>query len=159
MSAARERIEELGDPVFIAAEAREQAATDEPVYSALGSRAYMIVTVFAIALGGVLLPFVGWVGGIVLMWFSPAWRRWEKWIATLAPLMLGFITAVTIWLLASAGTGTSPNELLGAPVIPAPMLMWNALVVIGVANVGIGVWLLIRGLSRFTTTASAASSR
>lgn len=161
-SAARERIEELGDPAFIAAEAREQATAEQPASSALGSRAYIIVTVLAIALGGALLPFVGWVAGIVMMWFSPAWRRWEKWIATLAPFVVGLITAVIISLLTSADAGgpvTSPNDVVGAPLIPAPMLMWNALVVMSAANVGIGVWLLIRGLSRHTRGASVASPR
>jgi uncharacterized membrane protein len=159
---ARERIDELGDPAFIAAEAREHVSEEPVESSALRSRAYVIVTVLAIALGGAVVPVVGWVAGIVLMWFSPAWRRWEKWAATLAPLIVGLITAVTISLLTSAGTGgptTSPNELIGVPVIPAPMLMWNALVVVGAVNLGIGVWLLVRGLSRLTTMASATPSR
>lgn len=150
--AARERIAQLGDPAYIAAEARgETAATTVKRKSGLESRAYVIVTALAVAIGIYVLPIVGALVGYILMWVSAAWKRWEKIVATAIPLVIGLGVAtyfVVFRLLNPGGTETPPSvNNLGALYF-SPIVMTNALVAVSVANVGVGIWLLIRGLRR-----------
>ena len=80
--AAAARIEELGDPAFIAAEAR--AASTPPAAPTQDNRTYIILTGLVVAFGGIIVPVLGWIVGLALMWSSKSWLRWEKWVATLA---------------------------------------------------------------------------
>ena len=90
---ATERIAELGDPQFIAAAARDEvgepAATTGPNDTtrtdAMRTDAtwYTIVTAFALLLGGLVVPFAGWIVGAGFLWFSKSWTLRDKLIGTL----------------------------------------------------------------------------
>jgi hypothetical protein len=98
----RELVEEISghiaearaDPEEIAAEARGRVEV-EPRGSALD-----IVALVLLLIGGVVLPVVGWVIGVVLLWISETWTTTEKVIGTLIvpgglalPLFLIVVTA------------------------------------------------------------------
>jgi hypothetical protein len=133
------RIRELGDPEFIAAEARAAAsasvastrvpdAADAPpaphaaaVASGVRGREpvwFSVLAALFVAIGGVVIPFVGALLGYVLMWLSTAWTRRQKLIATLAPLCLILIAGVVIAILritsSSSGDGAVANPLMPA---------------------------------------------
>jgi hypothetical protein len=96
-AAAASRIESLGDPKFIAAEARAGAAPKPaPVRTAppraSEQRWYVVVTAILLDIGGLLVPLAGWVAGIMLLWASPLWTRNEKLVATLVPPAVGLLT-------------------------------------------------------------------
>ncbi len=42
-----------------------------------------ICAVIFLLIGGLIVPFIGWVVGVILLWVSPRWRRADKWLGTL----------------------------------------------------------------------------
>lgn len=100
-------IEQLGDPAFIAAEARA-AAEPLSLSPQREPRGYVFLTAMIVALGGVIIPVVGWVVGVVMMWLSTSWRTWEKWVATLTPLLVliaGYVATLIAKLAARPAEG------------------------------------------------------
>ena len=146
--AAASRIESLGDPAFIAAEARAEAqaearagAAPNPSAAKLTpSRAseqrwYVVVTALLLEFGGLLVPLAGWVAGIMLLWSSPLWTRGEKLVAMIVPPAVGILLFSS---LAIGGSGISwwHAVVLGALAGPA------------LASIVIGIILSRRGWFR-----------
>jgi uncharacterized membrane protein len=83
----RNLLDRMGDPADIAAEARgpveeAPAATATPV-SKSRSGALDVVALVLILLGGVVVPVIGWLVGVVLLWISSAWTARQKLLGTL----------------------------------------------------------------------------
>jgi hypothetical protein len=146
-AAAATRIEELGDPMFIAAAARAESVDPSGVVDSLNgdagagshpeSRGYVVFVSLLVAFGGVVIPVLGWIVGLVLMWLSRRWRTWEKWVATVA------VPAVAL-LIGAIGLAFSGGVLFG-------FAGWHLMILVGllgVGNVVAGLWLLWRGLHR-----------
>lgn len=170
-TAASERIELLGDPVFIAAEARAEAGAgaapvpSESGFAASGSAAsgpaasgsatpggprwYTVLASLLVALGGVLIPVLGWVMGLAMVWLSKTWHRWEKWVATLLPPVVAAF-AIAPGLVSSAVSGAQAEGGAGAvnPLLPSVYSVWSSVLLVLALNVVVGVWLLWRGLRR-----------
>ena len=140
--AAAARIDELGDPAFVAAEARAASAPSSTAASS--GRGYIIVTGLLIAIGGIILPFLGWVVGLGLMWASKSWLRWEKLVATLTPPVVVALTALLSF--AIPVVDPDPN-----PLVPAHLdvltISTVAFVLVPLAS---GIWLIVRALRRNT---------
>jgi len=81
---AAERIRLMGPASEVAREARDSAGSTEP--RRVEAPAYSLVAALLVMLGGLLLPFLGWMAGIAMMWSSRAWTNRQKWIATLVPV-------------------------------------------------------------------------
>ncbi|WP_010204722.1 HAAS signaling domain-containing protein [Salinibacterium sp. PAMC 21357] len=157
--AARERIAALGDPAFIAAEANDAsdrgdtapsastaAATAHsepralPRPPARAGRGYAITASLLFALGGAIVPVLGWVAGLVMVAISPQWRRWEKLVAILpAPVFGALIFALTL---------AAPEPKRGDAVNPlVPNIFdiwWSYALLLLVVNLVGGLWLLWR---------------
>ena len=78
-------IDRLGDPTEIVA-----SEVDLPAAAAVGAApsrtGWGPLEVMAVVLligGTFVIPIVGPLAGLVCAWFSPAWTRGEKWVATL----------------------------------------------------------------------------
>lgn len=149
-ASAAERIERLGDPVFIAAEARAGAGVGTPVATVTDayrsaapinvSRGFAIVAALLVALGGVVIPVLGWIVGIAMVWMSSLWRTGEKWIATLVGPV-----AVAVPILLT--TGLHESAYGENPLAPTPA--WFTMVVLLIpVNVIVGMWLLWRSRGR-----------
>ncbi len=155
-AAAATRIEELGDPVFIAAEARAESragvVTTLRAATPTGDpRWYIVVASLLVAIGGIILPLLGWVFGIALVWMSKTWRRWEKWVGTLAAPLVAAPTVLVVHWIATSGPG--PNDEMGSipvdPILPAGYdTWWAGMVLLVLLNVVVALWLLWRGLRR-----------
>ena len=93
-------LERLGDPADIAAEARErfgiQAGPTKPATPWLE----------VIALVALVIPFLGWLVGAVLVWLSRIWTTPDKLIGTLGGLS---------WV--AAGLGTLSMSARGSPAV------------------------------------------
>lgn len=83
-------LEELGTPQEIAEAAYAEQPLGRPRMAGRD-----VFTVIALLIGGIVVPFIGWVIGVVLLWVSTAWRTKDKVIGTLlvpggllAPLVL-----------------------------------------------------------------------
>jgi uncharacterized membrane protein len=121
-------LDRLGEPAVVVAEARERLGLRTPGSSRTG-----LVEIAAV----VLLPFF-WIIGVILLWWSPAWKVRDKIIGTVLslggyPIVLSFGTLASHSLLrpvfvsgcssraSSNGdviqtvcTGPSPAEVVGA---------------------------------------------
>jgi uncharacterized membrane protein len=152
---AARRIETLGDPAFIAAEARAELFTDvaasPPTTEPSNVSGYNISAVLLVALGGVVIPVVGWIAGIAMVALSSSWRGWEKWVAALSPLAAG-AASVLLSFLSSRTGGSAANE--SNPFIPTHFdLIWLIGPGWAVVNIVVGIWLLFR-LKRPTRVAN-----
>jgi uncharacterized membrane protein len=114
-------LERLGDPADIAAEARErfgvQAASARPAIPWLEvlALAMLVLVPFIVGLDmSALVPVLGWLVGLVLLWRSHIWTAHDKRIgtllATLPALGLGVMTVVD---------PASPLALLGSLLVMA----------------------------------------
>ncbi|MFC7331192.1 HAAS signaling domain-containing protein [Marinactinospora rubrisoli] len=73
----RTALDELGTPEDVAAAARVET---RPRSS--GDRFYDIATVFILFAGGFVVPVLGWIVGVVMLWNGPRWTRAQKVIGT-----------------------------------------------------------------------------
>jgi uncharacterized membrane protein len=95
----RNILEGLGDPAEIAADAKERfEVTPQPEPRKSGAGALEIAALIMLLVGGLILPLVGWLIGVVLLWISTAWNTRDKLIGTLVvpgglglPLFVGFL--------------------------------------------------------------------
>jgi uncharacterized membrane protein len=146
---AAARIEALGDPAFIAAEARAEdaasataepgAAAPKPTEAASAAsgdaRWYVVLAALLVAVGGVVVPVIGWIVGIALVWLSRTWDAWEKWVATLT----GFAAVAVAGLIDLVTLALHPGGIVG---------MRGTLVLGVLTNLIVGIWLLWRAQGR-----------
>ena len=98
-------LERLGDPADIAAEARERFGVPPPGPRVPTPRLEIIAIVLLV------IPFLGWVLGVILVWLSRIWTTRDKLVGTLGGLS---------WVL--AGLGTISISAGARPVgSPAPL--------------------------------------
>ncbi|HMJ00878.1 MAG TPA: DUF1700 domain-containing protein [Gaiellaceae bacterium] len=113
----RNILEGLGDPAEIAADARERfevsphpKAKSEAGWIEIGALIMLLV-------GGLVLPVIGWVIGVVLLWTSNVWNVRDKVIGTIfVPGGLGLPILLGTFALASTGGshGCVQSGLVGA---------------------------------------------
>ncbi len=86
-AAVRTMLDRLGDPADIVAAAMENDPPEHPSNPALrqGQRPGIGLEVGAVVMltVGSLIPVIGWVVGVILLWTSGIWRRSEKLLGTL----------------------------------------------------------------------------
>ncbi|WP_157156640.1 hypothetical protein [Diaminobutyricimonas sp. LJ205] len=156
-AAAAARIEELGDPAFIAAEARAEAGAPPVIVAppaaapAGDSRAYTIIAALLVALGGILVPVLGWIVGIAMVWMSRTWSLGEKLVATLtgpASVLLAAGVAASVSLSQDQTVRVQSGEPQN-PVLPALFdIWWSSALLLVLVNVVVGMWLLWRARGR-----------
>jgi hypothetical protein len=108
--AAATRIEQLGDPAFIAAEASTEVPTDgpgAPVEAVAPGRTFSIVAVVVLVAGSLLVPVLGALLGLVFVTQAQAWTRREKATAWLASVGVALLALATVALMARADLGGS----------------------------------------------------
>lgn len=159
-SEALRRIDEMGDPAFIAAEARASSASGPstpsevqaplvaPLPTAPGApnrvatteaRWFIVVASLLVAFGGIVIPVLGWIAGIVMVWMSKSWRAWEKWVGTLVPLLVGGVFAMGSLMIMRTAQSGMVGGLTG----------WHTVILsVFVTPFFAGMWLLWRGLRR-----------
>jgi len=148
------KIAELGTPAFIAASAREeqQPLRVEPIVEApvVGAplptaepRWVSLLAAVLVMVGGLVVPFVGWIVGIVIVWISKAWTRRQKLLVTILPpafavLLLGIASFVAMW-----GDGVGENGW-NTPLVPALFdSIWTGVFAPIPVAFGTGLWLLV----------------
>jgi len=156
---ARARIYEFGDPKYIAAAALDEvglsriSALDETAVStAVPVRQdktwYTLTTVLALLIGAVVIPFLGWFGGVILLWSSKTWSLIDKIIGTVF-LPFGVVASFfivsrygmrsnTLVMTSDNGQTIRDTEYYGAPLI------WMLAYLVGAAPLIASVYLLVR---------------
>lgn len=95
-----------------------------------------LLAIVALVVGSLVLPGVGWLVGLALLWTSATWTVPEKLAGTLVwpggllvPLMLPLLPG-------------------GAQLLRSPALAMTAITVLVVAPIAVGGWLLLRARDR-----------
>jgi HAAS domain-containing protein len=104
-AAIRTLLDRLGDPADIAAEARER-----PAPARLKGSGWDVVALILLLIGGVILPVVGWLIGVVILWGSATWTTREKLIGT---LIVPFGLALPTFLLTIGTSAQSCSDRVG----------------------------------------------
>lgn len=78
---ARRVLRELGEPEEIAAAAAPESGARPAPTGAVP--AYDVGTVLVLLLGGFVIPVLGWIAGVVMLWNGPRWGLRHKWTGTL----------------------------------------------------------------------------
>jgi hypothetical protein len=107
-AAVRTLLDRIGDPADIAADARERFG----IRSRKG-RALEVVTLVLLLIGGIVLPVIGWLIGVVLLWVSEVWTTREKLVGTL--VVPGGL-ALPLFLLTFAHTSETCVQMNNGPV-------------------------------------------
>jgi uncharacterized membrane protein len=113
----RNLLDRMGDPADIAAEARSPVAETAPEGAPIverRSRALDVAALILLLIGGVVIPVIGWLVGVVLLWISSAWTARQKLLGTL--IVPGGL-ALPLGLLVLA---TSSATCVQVPVAGAP---------------------------------------
>lgn len=152
--AASRRMRELGDPARIASEALAATQESAPSHVAAPARRhdpvwYSVVTVLLLAIGGWVIPVLGGVAGLVMLWMSSTWRTVHKVVGTLAALSSPVLyllwnvpwSSVTSTVIEGTGTG-DVNPLLPAEPVVNPV---GIIVLVGLCLLWLGghIWLLV----------------
>ena len=77
-AAIRTLLDRLGDPAEIATEA---GGEPQPAYRR--ARGRDVAALILLPIGGVVVPVLGWIVGVVLLWVSDAWNTRDKVLGTL----------------------------------------------------------------------------
>jgi len=158
----RVRIAQLGDPERIAREAMDAVmpARTDPVPPPVvarppltRTRGFAIAAAIALGVGGLVVPFAGWLAGAAMVMMSAMWRTGEKLVALLLPFaaaaLMALASAVSAWL---DGGGEQAGTVVVNPLLPAAYDFMHAgfllfpFVVVPVS----GFWLLWRLRGRST---------
>jgi uncharacterized membrane protein len=150
----RTLLDRLGEPEDIAAEAEERYGTRSK------GTALDIATLILLLIGGVVLPVVGWIVGVVLLWISETWTTKEKLIGTVVvpgglalPLFLATFGA---YAETCSGPPGGPLTCSGGPSIAAQILGGLVVIVLFVAPFATTAF-LARRRSRHLELAQSAS--
>jgi hypothetical protein len=107
----RNLLDALGTPEEIVASAQPHNTANR-----LASRERWALVL--VLIGGLVVPVVGWIVGLVLLWSSPAWSTSKKWLATLV-----WPTGVALPLIAAGFLlAALPNPSVGLVVLVGALL-------------------------------------
>lgn len=143
----RNLLDRLGEPSEIAAEVRERYGVQRP-----RTTWREVAALILLPFGGIVVPVVGWLAGVALLWLSDAWTSRDKVIGTVL-IPGGLVGPVLLVLLASNTSGGvchstfsgGPTYCGGDHVYSWPFALFVLLVVIPVAAEAYLIWRLRRG--------------
>jgi uncharacterized membrane protein len=104
-------LQRVGDPHAIAQEAGAPPAMP-PMPPQRRGRGLEIAAILLISAGSFLVPFVGWIVGVALLWASSRFSRADKLVGTLVP-PFGFLAPFFL-LFAAGSSGTSGPCVTGS---------------------------------------------
>lgn len=105
----RNVLEELGDPQTIATDARERFGIMKKHGGAVEGAAIVLLLI-----GGLLIPALGWLVGVVLLWISRVWSMREKVIGTLI-VPGGLALPVYLFVFAPIGISVCTSQPNNSP--------------------------------------------
>ena len=116
------------------ADAAPSSPPDPPADVRLATRD--LLTVVALVVGSLVLPGVGWLIGVALLWSSATWRVSEKLVGTLV-WPGGLLVPLALPLLP-----------VGSELLRSPALALTVISVLVLAPMVMGGWLLLRARRR-----------
>lgn len=87
--------------------------------------AYPVLTVLMLMLGGFVLPIVGWLAGVVMLWAGKSWTPQQKWLGTLVWPAVVAVPAVVFAISGMSGgqpwlmiTGVAVGVVIAVVALP-----------------------------------------
>lgn len=120
------------------------------------TRGFAITSAIILGIGGIVIPFVGWIVGAILVANSKLWSTGEKVWAIAFPAVATVLAVVVGWLFKVATapppvinpTAPGVDDTAGSgmnPLVPAPYdLLWSAVITAFVLAPFTAVWLVLR---------------
>ncbi|MBN9759268.1 hypothetical protein Ae406Ps2_3458c [Pseudonocardia sp. Ae406_Ps2] len=90
--------------------------------------AYPVLTVLMLMLGGFVLPVVGWLAGVVMLWTGRSWTVGEKWLGTL--VWPGIVAVPALVLAVGLAVPSEPGAGHWAIIVAGIVGVLGALVVL-----------------------------
>lgn len=152
-------------PTLAPASAEPQPLAPAPAAAPLPlteTRGYAITSAIILGIGGIVIPFVGWIVGAILVTNSKLWSAGEKLWAIVFPPATIILAVLAGWALRAAtaqphvihgnAPGLEDSAGMGMnPLMPAPYdLLWSAVLVAVVLAPFTAVWLVLRLRGRKT---------
>ncbi|GLY91152.1 HAAS signaling domain-containing protein [Actinoallomurus iriomotensis] len=136
-------LDRLGEPEDIAREAGAGSApAGEKAAGRLAVGALEVVTVILLLIGGIVLPVLGWLIGVVLLWASARWTSRDKLIGTLV-FPGGLAIAVYYLLFWTRSSVCTPDGICETSGLPGGFAL--TLTLIGsIGSIGSAAYLLHR---------------
>jgi HAAS len=145
----RELLDRVGDPADLAAEARERFGIQPH------KRTWVEVTALVLlSIGGLVIPVIGWLIGVVLLWISEVWSTRDKLLGSL--VIPGGIGG--LWWYAQLGTYSETcinNQCTGGPSDSQRILWLVLFITLALASIATLVYLGVR-MRRLTRRAVLA---
>jgi hypothetical protein len=140
----RDALDRLGTPEEIVEAERERLGM-RPAKAGWRETA----TVILLLIGGLLLPLVGWVVGVVLLWGSRAWTVRDKLIGTFVVPggYAGTALALTLGVSSSSGSSSCPTPLDGARAVCRQQASGGSSTVTTILLVALAIALLVAPLA------------
>jgi uncharacterized membrane protein len=110
----RSMLDRIGDPEEIAADSADRFDI-KPVRVGLKE----VAAVVLLPIGGVVVPFLGWVVGVILLWASNAWTLRDKLIGTF--LFPGGLLLPSVLLLTATSTEVCSSGPVAVPGAAGPI--------------------------------------
>ena len=123
-----DRLRELGDPASVVAAARAELGAAPSATPAQDATWYTVITAFLLLIGGIIVPVVGWIAGVVLLWLSKTWTLRDKIAGTLI-MPAGAIAAYAAFALVGSVEVTTVSDG-GTPVTTTEQLVPTHLLVL-----------------------------
>ncbi|WP_170177764.1 HAAS signaling domain-containing protein [Thermomonospora umbrina] len=131
-AAVRTLLDRLGDPEDIAREAGAPAPALGGPPARRSVPAFELVTVLLLLLGGIVLPVLGWVVGVVLLWASARWSVRDKLLGTL--VFPGGLAVAAWWLFFASGSSTTCDPTGVCETSGTSVEVSGAIVLVGVVG-------------------------
>lgn len=143
-------LDRLGDPQAIANEARERT------YAGGRTGGRELFAVVLLIIGGVVVPVVGWIVGVILLWASEVWTRKDKLIGTLVIPGGLLLPVAVVAIVASADyfrgyvncveppPGSAAAPICSDPITTADHVVWVGAVIALVVLMTVAAGYLIR---------------
>jgi len=142
----RNVLERIGDPAEIAADARERFGIRP-----LRAGALEVFALILIPIGGIVIPILGWIVGVALLWASHVWTTRDKWIGTLvvpgglaAAFFLTFFTSYVEVCFPRTVDGVTKTVCTGAPPPAVQVLESVGTILLFVLPIATLVYLVVR---------------
>jgi uncharacterized membrane protein len=116
---ARNVLDRIGEPSEIAAEARDRFGIKRPetTWREIGA-------LILLSPAGLIVPVLGWLAGVILLWVSDAWDTREKLFGTFFPLGVGLILSPLL-VSGYASHGALIISVLFASLLVVGDLLWK----------------------------------
>jgi hypothetical protein len=149
-------LDQLGSPEDIVRAAQAALPGELPSGSGSPLGAVEILAILGLLIGGIIVPVVGWLVGVALLWISPRWKAGDKLLATLvwpggllAPLVTFFLLGATALFavgsvctqdpsvtgITASGRTVTEHASSGVHCTPQPVPPWLAITLAAVVMV------------------------